>query len=163
MASETIPKVIDQQKWLDPLSEQIQTAVHKWFEAGGDSGQLIKDLLHGTWLGHPLHPVLTDIPIGAWTAALVLDALEGISGRRELRAGADAAVGLGLLGAAFIASGEMAVAYFMVHFPNGPLPLLNKGELAALYCFVFLYIAAHGSGIWSVDALMPGRKRSFVT
>jgi nitrite reductase/ring-hydroxylating ferredoxin subunit/uncharacterized membrane protein len=99
MASETIPKVIDQQKWLDPLGEAIQAAVHKWFEAGGDTGQLIKDLLHGTWLGHPLHPALTNIPIGAWTAALALDALEGISGRRELRAGADAAIGLGLLGA----------------------------------------------------------------
>ena len=55
--------------------------------------------------------------------------------------------------AAFIASGEMAVGYFMTHFPKGPIPLLNKGELAVLYCFVFLYIAAHGSGIWSVDSV----------
>jgi putative oxidoreductase len=60
--------------------------------------------------------------------------------------------------AAFIASGTMAVAYFMVHQPNGTLPIQNGGELAVVYCFVFLYIAAAGSGTWSVDALMGKRK-----
>lgn len=53
--------------------------------------------------------------------------------------------------AAFVASGEMAVAYFMVHQPQGTLPIQNQGELAVLYCFVFLYMAARGSGIWSLD------------
>lgn len=52
---------------------------------------------------------------------------------------------------AFIASGQMAVAYFMSHAPQGFWPILTKGELAALYCFLFLYIAAHGSGTMSVD------------
>lgn len=62
---------------------------------------------------------------------------------------------IGLFGslAAFLASGEMAVAYFMGHAKNGFWPVLNQGELAVLYCFLFLYIAAAGSGIWSVDAL----------
>jgi putative oxidoreductase len=46
----------------------------------------------------------------------------------------------------------MASAYFMVHQPRGQWPIQNEGELAALYCFVFLYMAARGSGIWSVDA-----------
>jgi putative oxidoreductase len=58
--------------------------------------------------------------------------------------------------AAFIASGEMAVAYFMMHAPNGPWPLLgggNGGEPAVLYCFIFLYIASVGSGVWSIDAI----------
>ena len=55
--------------------------------------------------------------------------------------------------AAFIASGEMAVAYFMMHQPNGTWPIENRGELAVLFCFFFLYVAAHGSGMWSVDAL----------
>jgi putative oxidoreductase len=64
--------------------------------------------------------------------------------------------------AAFICSGEMAVAYWMSHAAKGGLiPLVNKGELSALYCFVFLFIAAHGAGIWSVDNLL--RKRSTVT
>ncbi|MFZ0453243.1 MAG: DoxX family protein, partial [Ignavibacteriaceae bacterium] len=55
--------------------------------------------------------------------------------------------------AAFISSGEMAVAYFKSHQPIGLLPIQNRGELAVLYCFVFLFIAAYGSGIWSIDRL----------
>jgi putative oxidoreductase len=52
---------------------------------------------------------------------------------------------------AVIASGEMAWAYFQAHAPGGFWPILNKGELAVLYCFVFLYMAARGAGPWSVD------------
>ena len=59
--------------------------------------------------------------------------------------------------AAFIASGEMAVAYFMSHLPRALLPIQNQGELAVLYAFVFLYIAARGSGPWSVDSVLRGR------
>ena len=58
--------------------------------------------------------------------------------------------------AAFIASGTMAVAYFMVHQPGGALPIMNGGELAVVYCFAFLYIAARGSGVWSVDSIFRG-------
>jgi putative oxidoreductase len=54
----------------------------------------------------------------------------------------------------FITSGEMAAAYFTVHASKGLLPIVNGGELAVLYCFLFLYMAAHGSGVWSVDAWM---------
>ena len=62
---------------------------------------------------------------------------------------------LGLLAgwAAFLASGEMAVAYFMGHFPHHPLPVVNQGDPAVLFCFIFLYIASVGSGIWSLDSL----------
>jgi putative oxidoreductase len=52
---------------------------------------------------------------------------------------------------AFLASGEMAAAYFMAHFPRGFWPIQNDGELAGLYCFVFLYLAARGTGGWSID------------
>ena len=55
---------------------------------------------------------------------------------------------------AFLAAGEMAVAYFMVHQPQGGWPIQNGGELAALYCFAFLYIAARGAGAWSADGAM---------
>ena len=55
--------------------------------------------------------------------------------------------------AAFLASGEMAAAYFMVHAKGGFFPIINKGELAVVYCFLFLYIAAHGAGRWSIDGL----------
>jgi nitrite reductase/ring-hydroxylating ferredoxin subunit/uncharacterized membrane protein len=87
------------QKWLGRASETVQEAVQGIFKAGGSAAQPIADLLHGTWLGHPLHTVLTDVPIGAWTAALLLDALD-IAGERDYAPGADAAVALGLVGAA---------------------------------------------------------------
>jgi putative oxidoreductase len=58
--------------------------------------------------------------------------------------------------AAFIASGEMAVAYFIQHQPQGALPVINQGIPAVLFCFAFLYIAARGSGVWSVDSLFRG-------
>jgi putative oxidoreductase len=63
-------------------------------------------------------------------------------------------VGLFARWVAFICSGEMAVAYWMAHASKNAFPLLNGGELAALYCFLFLCIAAHGAGIWSVDAVL---------
>jgi putative oxidoreductase len=59
--------------------------------------------------------------------------------------------------AAFIASGEMAVAYFKMHAPKGLWPIENHGELPVLFCFVFLYIAARGAGIWSMDGLRRSR------
>ena len=62
-------------------------------------------------------------------------------------------IALGLLTrpAAFLASGMMAVAYFMAHAPNGPVPIINKGELAVVYCFVFLYVFFRGPGALSLD------------
>jgi len=78
----------------------------------------------------------------------------------ELVGGILIALGLVAGWAAFIASGQMAVAYFKVHAPNGLWPIQNGGELAALYCFVFLFIAARGSGPISLDAMLRrGRRR----
>src|SRR5918996_5510297 len=81
-----------------------------------------------------------------------LTTLPGVAGVIELVGGTLVAIGLFTTPVAFICSGEMAVAYFMAHQPKGLWPIQNQGELAALYCFVFLYIAARGAGIWSVDA-----------
>jgi putative oxidoreductase len=88
-----------------------------------------------------------------------LASLQGVAGIIETVGGALVMIGLFGSIAAFICSGQMAVAYFMVHFKQSFWPLENRGELAALYCFVFLYVAATGSGIWSVDA-MRGRAPS---
>ncbi|MDB5817613.1 MAG: DoxX family protein [Rhizobacter sp.] len=74
-----------------------------------------------------------------------------IGGPIELIGGILVLIGLFTRPAAFILSGMTAVAYFMVHAPRGFFPLLNGGELAALYCFVFLFISTRGAGIWSVD------------
>ena len=73
-----------------------------------------------------------------------------VAGVIELVTGICIAVGLLTSLMAFIASGQMAVAYFKAHAPNGFYPVLNQGELAALYAFVFLYIACVGDGIWSI-------------
>jgi putative oxidoreductase len=61
-------------------------------------------------------------------------------------------IGLFTRPVAFVLSGDMAVAYFMAHFPKNWLPLLNGGDLAVLFCFVFLYVFVAGPGPWSVDA-----------
>ena len=100
MATEALMKAVDQQEALERLSEQIQPLVRDAFKSAGPVGREVKNILHGTWLGHPLHPALTAVPLGAWTAALALDAMESISGRKELGAGADAAIAIGLVGAA---------------------------------------------------------------
>jgi putative oxidoreductase len=75
-----------------------------------------------------------------------------IAGPIELVGGTLVMIGLFTGWAAFLCSGLMAFAYWMVHGMQAPLPIQNMGELAALYCFVFLYISTQGSGIWSVDA-----------
>jgi putative oxidoreductase len=69
----------------------------------------------------------------------------------ELVAGVLITIGLFTRLAAFIASGEMAIGYFMMHFPQGFWPVVNKGEAAILFCFIFLYLAAAGPGAWSID------------
>jgi len=76
----------------------------------------------------------------------------GLAGVIELVGGLLIALGLFASLAAFIASGEMAAAYFIAHAGNALFPIQNQGELAILNCFLFLYIASRGSGVWSVDA-----------
>lgn len=83
-----------------------------------------------------------------------LNSLMGAAGVIELVGGLMIALGLLAGYAAFIASGEMAVAYFRAHAPNGTWPILNQGELAVLYCFLFLYIASRGSGPLSIDSVV---------
>ncbi len=80
----------------------------------------------------------------------------GLAGVIELAGGLMIATGVYASLIAVIASGEMAVAYFQVHAPQGYWPVRNGGELAVLYCFVFLYIAARGNGAWSIQG---GKKR----
>jgi putative oxidoreductase len=86
-------------------------------------------------------------------ATAPLFSLMGLAGIVEFAGGLCIAFGFLTRSVAFIASGEMAVAYFMSHAPRNPWPIQNQGELAVLYCFLFLYIAAEGAGRWSVKAL----------
>jgi putative oxidoreductase len=75
----------------------------------------------------------------------------GVAGIIEFFGGLMIALGFLTGTAAFVASGEMAYAYFTAHMPKGNVPIQNAGELAVLYCFVFLYIAARGVGVWGID------------
>ncbi len=79
-----------------------------------------------------------------------------VAGSIELVGGILVAIGLFTRQAAFVCSGLMAAAYWMAHGSKHLFPLLNGGELAALYCFVFLFIAANGAGMWSADAVRDG-------
>ncbi len=96
-------------------------------------------------------------PMEMFAQAPALGSMIWIAGVLELVGGGLVAIGLFTRIAAFVLSGEMAVAYFMAHAPNSFFPLINQGEAAVLFCFTFLYLAAAGGGPWSVDALM--RKR----
>jgi putative oxidoreductase len=87
-----------------------------------------------------------------------LASLFGLAGIIELVLGLLITIGFLTSYAAFIASGEMAVAYFIAHFRKSFWPLENAGEPAVLFCFIFLFMATQGSGIWSVDAA-SGRVR----
>jgi putative oxidoreductase len=107
-------------------------------------------LQHGTakWLGFP-HVAMFD--------NLRLLSLTGFAGILELGGGILLLLGIYTRPVAFILSGEMAFAYFIVHAPKNFFPILNQGELAALYCFVLLYLAVAGGGAWSLtkDKVTP--------
>ncbi len=91
--------------------------------------------------------------------SLHLMSLLGLAGVLELVGGALILVGLFVRPVAFVLCGEMAVAYFMGHAPRGNFlfPTLNQGEAAVLYCFIFLFLATAGAGIWSIDAARRAR------
>jgi nitrite reductase/ring-hydroxylating ferredoxin subunit/uncharacterized membrane protein len=91
---------IANQPWLDAVGEPLSKGVRALFANAGPAGRTAKNALHGVWLGHPLHPVLTDVPIGAWTTALALDAREAATGDEAYGRAADFAIGLGLVAAA---------------------------------------------------------------
>jgi nitrite reductase/ring-hydroxylating ferredoxin subunit/uncharacterized membrane protein len=92
MAIETPADAVERQEWLEPVETNLQKAVGAAYESAGPAGRHVKNFLHGVWLGHPLHPALIDVPLGAWTATLVLD----IAGSRA----ADRTLTVGLVGAA---------------------------------------------------------------
>ena len=89
--------------------------------------------------------------------AVAVASMPGAAGIIEFFGGLLVMVGLLTGIAAFIASGEMAFAYFIVHFPQGGWPIQNNGQLAVLFCFIFLYIAARGAGLFSLDSVFFSR------
>jgi nitrite reductase/ring-hydroxylating ferredoxin subunit/uncharacterized membrane protein len=99
MSNDNALSFLTDQPALDALAEPLSQAVRGAYEAAGDTGRQLKNAAHGVWLGHPLHPVFTDVPIGAWTTALALDAAAAANHDRGMARAADLAIAVGLAGA----------------------------------------------------------------
>src|SRR4051812_49690001 len=97
-STNALAQVIDSPA-LERIAEPLSKAVRGAYESAGPAGARLKDAAHGVWLGHPLHPVFTDLPIGSWTTALALDAAESATGDPGYGRAADLAIGVGLAGA----------------------------------------------------------------
>jgi nitrite reductase/ring-hydroxylating ferredoxin subunit/uncharacterized membrane protein len=95
----TVSRLLDQPA-LDVIADPLSRAVKGAYEAAGEPGRRAKNFAHGVWLAHPLHPVFTDIPIGAWTAGLVIDAVAASNHDRAMQRAGDVAIAVGLVGAA---------------------------------------------------------------
>jgi nitrite reductase/ring-hydroxylating ferredoxin subunit/uncharacterized membrane protein len=91
---------IADQPALDAVAEPLANAIKNAYSSAGDGGRVAKNAVHGVWLGHPLHPVFTDLPVGAWTTGLVLDAAAALRNEPVLEEAADVAIAVGLVGAA---------------------------------------------------------------
>ena len=93
MLSHAVSRFIDSQRWLDPLADVLQKVTAAVYR--GRVGRSVKSLFNGTWLGHPLHPVLTDIPLGAWTLAIIFDLIYLFGQRSPMaRSGAEILISL---------------------------------------------------------------------
>ena len=100
MATGIAQAIVDRQQWLDDLSDAVQPIINNAFSSGGEAGHVVKDFLNGVWLGHPLHPVITDVPIGAWTMTELLDLLSAARGDDPgLDMAADITLGAGIVAA----------------------------------------------------------------
>jgi putative oxidoreductase len=100
-----------------------------------------------------LFGLLVDPSRGPWTGAPPMFSQFWFAGVLETFGGALIVLGFFTRPVAFLLAGEMAVAYFQVHFPNSIWPILNGGEPVVLFCFIYLYLFAVGAGPWSIDAL----------
>ncbi|HEX8234215.1 MAG TPA: DoxX family protein [Caulobacteraceae bacterium] len=120
---------------------------------------ILRILIGLMFMEHGTAKLLHFPPSDAFAPGQPLPPLIFAGGVIELVAGALIAVGLFTRPAAFIAAGEMAVAYWMFHFkPDNPFPANNGGDAAILYCFVFLYLVFRGAGPWSVDGWFDRRR-----
>ena len=99
MLNNIVNRFIDRQRWLEPVADFVQKVVAGSYKLLGKPGHDLKTLVHGTWLGHPLHPVLTDIPIGAWTLAVLFDIIYVFQRTQSWGSAADVTIFVGLLAA----------------------------------------------------------------
>lgn len=123
--------------FLDPYAPQIKSVLRIV------AGLLFLHFGIAKLFHFPVIPMFATVTPSDWP--------EGYAGMIELVTGAALVLGLFSRIAAFVASGEMALGYFMVHLPQSIFPAINQGSLAILFCFVFLYLAAAGPGPWALN------------
>jgi len=100
VSKDPMARLAEKQHWISPAVEiAVQRAIRAALGGDGPGGEGLREILHGTWLHEPLHSVMTDVPVGSWTAAVLFDAIAAIAGNRTMDKAADALVILGLFGA----------------------------------------------------------------
>ncbi len=133
----------------------------KWAAWGPQFRSVLRIVAAFMFLAHGMMKLFAfpaGVPPKGGTVLLISQS--GLGGILEFFGGVLLLLGLFTRPVAFILAGEMAVAYFQFHFPRGFWPIVNQGELAVLYCFVWLYFSAAGAGPWSLDALRMKRRKN---
>ena len=131
-----IGELIDEMEWLEPVEQSLSAVAEATLNQQNGVMLQVRNFLHGTWLGHPLHPVITDVPLGAWTTAAVLDLYELSTDDEKFSRGADVAVGIGLLGAVGAAVAGINDWQFTTGKPKRVGALHAIFNLAATGCYV---------------------------
>ena len=134
-----IGEVVERQTWLDKLANPVQNWLLAFFGQPGQPNRKMKDMLNGTWLGHSLHPVLTDVPLGAWSGTMLLDLVWFSNEDEGIARGSDLSLLLGLLGATGAAvtgvtdwsdlDGTDRRVGFLHGLLNGSIAILNLASL----------------------------------
>jgi putative oxidoreductase len=141
-----------------PHSVAKEAGMERWLGRYSEAAYALLRIVAGLLFACHGSQKLLGFP-GAKNGTVQLGSFMGLAGVIELVGGLLIALGLFTGVAAFLASGQMAVAYFKAHAPDSFWPILNHGELAVLYCFLFLYIATRGGGRYAVDAAFRRQPR----
>ena len=151
MTEPIVDRVIDRQRWLDPTAELIQKAVGGAYRVLGRPGEAVRSAMHGTRvLGHPLHPALTDLPVGAWTVGVVADFVAHFTNRIPTEAG-DIALAIGLVGAL----GSAVTGYTDFYDTYGHERRVTVSHGLAMTAAVLLDAASLGLRWWAGIGLHP--------
>ena len=148
--SRAVNRFLERQRWLEPIADTLQKGIGGIYKGLGGPGRGLKTLLHGTWLGHPLHPVITDIPLGAWTLALLFDVIWLFRGTHGWVSAADVTVFVGLVaavGAAVTGYTDWNETYGRERRVGIAHGLLNTAALVFYLISLIVRLSGSGRGI----------------